>query len=234
MIGDLGERWDFPTLNRAFRLLMAEPRPQLVALGMTRYWRAPGGLQLDVAPFIHALEHATGARAVVLGKPAAAFYESALDLLGLPAADVVMVGDDVITDIDGAQKVGIRGVLVKTGKYRDGDLERGVTPEAVLLSLAAPLSAFSGTHGRSANSLAVAGGTKSAVGPNACCRSQRSAATGGVRMRSASVFTPRLASLSTSASRGREVVFVRKRWGISRSWNHVTASAAPWTGASPS
>ena len=137
VIGDLGERWDFPTMNRAFRLLMTEPRPQFVALGMTRYWRAPGGLQLDVAPFIHALEHATGARAVVLGKPAAAFYESALDLLGLPAAAVVMVGDDVITDVDGAQKVGIRGVLVKTGKYRDGDLERGVTPEAVLLSLAA-------------------------------------------------------------------------------------------------
>ena len=116
---------------------MAEPRPHLVALGMTRYWRAPGGLQLDVAPFVHALEYATGARAIVLGKPAAAFYESALDLLGLPAAAVVMVGDDVITDVEGAQKVGIRGVLVKTGKYRDGDLERGVTPEAVLLSLAA-------------------------------------------------------------------------------------------------
>ena len=135
VIGDLGERWDFATLNRAFRLLMAEPRPQLVALGMTRYWRTPG-LQLDVAPFIVALEHATGARALVLGKPAAPFYESALDALGMAASAVVMVGDDVITDVDGAQKVGMRGVLVKTGKYRDGDLERGVVPEAVLASLA--------------------------------------------------------------------------------------------------
>ncbi len=137
VIGDLGERWDFPTMNRAFRLLMAEPRPQLVALGMTRYWRAPGGLQLDVAPFVVALEHATGARAVVLGKPAAPFYESALDLLGLAASAVVMVGDDVITDVDGAQRVGMSGVLVQTGKYREGDLERGVTPAAVVPSLAA-------------------------------------------------------------------------------------------------
>ncbi len=136
VIGDLGERWDFPTLNRAFHLLMAKPQPRLVALGMTRYWRAPAGLQLDVAPFVVALEHATGARAVVLGKPAAPFYESALELLGLPAPAVVIVGDDVITDVDGAQKMGIQGVLVKTGKYRDGDLERGVTPEAVLPSLA--------------------------------------------------------------------------------------------------
>ena len=64
------------------------------------------------------------------------FYESALELLGLPAPAVVIVGDDVITDVDGAQKMGIQGVLVKTGKYRDGDLERGVTPEAVLPSLA--------------------------------------------------------------------------------------------------
>jgi ribonucleotide monophosphatase NagD (HAD superfamily) len=65
----LGEGWDFATLNRAFRLLMAEPHPRLIALGMTRYWRAADGLRLDTAPFVVALQHATGIAPVVLGKP---------------------------------------------------------------------------------------------------------------------------------------------------------------------
>ena len=47
VVGDLGEGWDFATLNRAFRLLMSDAAPPLVALGMTRYWRAEDGLRLD-------------------------------------------------------------------------------------------------------------------------------------------------------------------------------------------
>ena len=141
VLGDLGAGWSFAVLNRAFRLHMDAPQPVLVALGMTRYWRAPDGLRLDVAPFVKALEHASGARAVVLGKPARPFFETALALQGPdppePAA-VVMIGDDVVGDVGGAQRAGLHGVLVRTGKFRPGDLERDdVRPDAVLDSLAA-------------------------------------------------------------------------------------------------
>jgi HAD superfamily hydrolase (TIGR01458 family) len=136
VVGDLGESWDFATLNRAFRLLMAQPPPRLVALGMTRYWRSADGLRLDVAPFIVGLEHATGCRAVVLGKPAPPFFEAALDLLGEPAANVAMIGDDIVGDVGAAQTAGMRGVLVRTGKYRPADLEREIAPDAVLESFA--------------------------------------------------------------------------------------------------
>ncbi|MBW2212708.1 MAG: TIGR01458 family HAD-type hydrolase, partial [Deltaproteobacteria bacterium] len=50
VIGDIGKAWNFATLNRAFRLLMAEPRPLLIALGMSRYAQGSDGLVLDVAP----------------------------------------------------------------------------------------------------------------------------------------------------------------------------------------
>ncbi len=136
VLGDLGEAWDFRTLNRAFRLLMAEPRPALVALGMTRYWRPPDGLRLDVAPFVVALEHASGLRAAVLGKPAPAFFEAALRALGCTATEALMVGDDIVGDVQGAQAVGIRGVLVRAGKFRPGDLAGAVEPAAVLDSVA--------------------------------------------------------------------------------------------------
>lgn len=137
VVGDLGSAWDFATLNRAFRLLMAEDAPHLVALGMTRYWKAPDGLRLDTAPFVVALEHAAGVEAKVLGKPSARFFEATLARLGVAADEAVMVGDDVRSDIGGAQEAGLAGVLVRTGKFREADLRGSVRPDGVIDSVAA-------------------------------------------------------------------------------------------------
>lgn len=136
VVGDLGEGWDYRTLNRAFRLLMAAPRPPLIALGMTRYWRAADGLRLDVAPFVVGLEHATGTEPVVLGKPAVPFYRAALERLQVNATDAVMIGDDIRGDVDGSQRAGLRGILVRTGKFQSRDFELGINPHAVLNSVA--------------------------------------------------------------------------------------------------
>jgi ribonucleotide monophosphatase NagD (HAD superfamily) len=37
IVGDLGPLWSFERMNLAFRLLLEESRPPLVALGLTRY-----------------------------------------------------------------------------------------------------------------------------------------------------------------------------------------------------
>jgi phospholysine phosphohistidine inorganic pyrophosphate phosphatase len=136
VVGDLGEGWDFATLNRAFRLLMSEPRPRLLALGMTRYWRAPDGLRLDTGPYVAALREATGIEPVVLGKPDGVFFETALEDLEATPDEALMIGDDIRGDIDGAQRAGIRGILVRTGKYRPDDLEGRMCPHAVIDSIA--------------------------------------------------------------------------------------------------
>ena len=136
VVGDYGERWNFAELNRAFRLLMNEPRPALVALGMTRYWQAEDGLRLDTGPFVTALSHASGVEPVVLGKPAQPFFETALPRLGVSAEEALMIGDDIQGDIGGAQAAGIKGALVRTGKFRDGDLEGDIRPDLILDSFA--------------------------------------------------------------------------------------------------
>ena len=136
IIGDLGSAWDFATLNRAFRLLHSNPEAALIALGMTRYWKAADGISLDVAPFVAALEQASGRKALVLGKPAAEFFQAAADRLGVPNREILMVGDDIEIDIAGAQLAGMQAALVRTGKFRELDLAGSVKPDAVLDSVA--------------------------------------------------------------------------------------------------
>jgi HAD superfamily hydrolase (TIGR01458 family) len=136
VVGDLGEGWTFATLNRALRLLMSDPAIPLVALGMTRYWRAEDGLRLDAGAFVRALEYAARRTAVVVGKPDPTFFGSAVEALHVPRDQVVMVGDDIHTDVEGAQRAGLTGVLVRTGKFSASDLSADVRPDAVLDSLA--------------------------------------------------------------------------------------------------
>jgi HAD superfamily hydrolase (TIGR01458 family) len=136
VVGDLGKLWDYRTLNRAFRLLYHNPNAQLIALGMTRYWLSPDGIALDVAPFVVALEHASRRKALVFGKPATPFFQAAVENLGLPAGQVVMIGDDIEVDIGGAQAVGLTAALVKTGKFRPADLEGSIKPDIVFASVA--------------------------------------------------------------------------------------------------
>ncbi len=135
VLGDLGKGWSFERLNRAFRHLMTDARPPLLALGMTRYWRTDGGLQLDVGPFVRALEYATGRQAVVLGKPAVEFFLAAIHALDCEPGDALMIGDDRVGDVEGAEAAGIPGALVQTGKFQQEDLVAEPPPRLVFKSI---------------------------------------------------------------------------------------------------
>ena len=136
VVGDMGENWAFDTLNRAFQILMDDSAPVLIALGMTRYWRAPAGLQLDAAPFVKALEYASDCHVQVLGKPSQDFFDAAVNQLRLPPSEILMIGDDLMGDVKGAQDSGLKGALVKTGKFLPKDLQSNVKPDWVLDSIA--------------------------------------------------------------------------------------------------
>src|SRR2546423_1428496 len=78
---------------------------ELVALQHNRYWRRADGLALDVGAYAAALEYATGREAVVVGKPAQAFFHAAMADMGVDCA--LMVGDDVEADVGGALAAGV-------------------------------------------------------------------------------------------------------------------------------
>lgn len=122
VIGDAGDDFTYPHLNKAFRAVMAGA--PIISLSDSRYFQASDGLSLDAGPFVRLLEFAAGIQAISLGKPGAEFFREALARLDLPADRVTMIGDDVLSDIQGAVAQGMQGILVETGKYRPGDTTR--------------------------------------------------------------------------------------------------------------
>ena len=135
LVGGAGPEFSYPALNRAFGHLQGGAR--LVAMHRGMYWRTRDGLQLDSGAFVAGLEQAAGVEAEVVGKPAAAFFATALAHLGAAAADTLMVGDDIESDVLAAQRQGLTGVLVKTGKYLpSAHRHASGTPDHVLESFA--------------------------------------------------------------------------------------------------
>jgi len=156
IIGDAPEEATWANLNRAFRLVRAGA--DLVAMHRNRWWLTPAGETLDSGAFVAGLEYATGVRARIAGKPAPTFFRTAAAEVAAEAdragagrvtrRQLAIVGDDVETDVLAGMRVGLRGILVLTGKHGPSDVDaaarrrRGLRPDAVAASLAEVVGAL--------------------------------------------------------------------------------------------
>ena len=105
----------------------------LSRLGLYNFIQEDGSLTLDLGPFTVALEFATGKTATVCGKPSADFFGAAFRDMALTPESVVMVGDDINSDVGGAQAAGMMGVLVRTGKFRpENEAHPTVKPDLIV------------------------------------------------------------------------------------------------------
>ncbi|MGI5430025.1 HAD-IIA family hydrolase [Streptomyces sp. CA-179760] len=135
LVGGAGPEFGYEALDRAFGHLQRGAR--LVAMHRNLYWRTDEGLRLDSGAFLAGLEQAARMEAEITGKPARAFFESALARVGAGAGETVVVGDDVESDVLAAQRAGVTGVLVRTGKFQPEALRAaGGTPDHVIDSFA--------------------------------------------------------------------------------------------------
>ncbi len=114
VIGGAEDELTYARLNHAYRLLLGGAK--LVAMHRNTAWRTEEGMSLDSGPFITALASAAGVRATVIGKPAAGIFRQAIREIGLPARELAMVGDDARNDVAAARRLGVTGVLVRSGK----------------------------------------------------------------------------------------------------------------------
>lgn len=118
LVGDNGNNWDAGMLNEIFRKV--KNGAQLVAMHKNRYWAPKNGkLVLDAGAYIKAIEYGAEREAILIGKPSPVYFGTALNLLGYSLDDeFFMIGDDLESDIGGAQKYNGKGVLIYTGKTR--------------------------------------------------------------------------------------------------------------------
>ena len=149
VVGDAAEDFTPRNLQSAFTLLRGGAR--FVAMHKNRWWLTSAGAMLDAGAYVVGLEYVTQRRALVAGKPSRTFFAEGVrrleELAGgghgdhLAPAEVAMVGDDLWNDVRGAQKAGLRGVFVESGKHGDAELARvsaergGRAPDAVAPSI---------------------------------------------------------------------------------------------------
>ncbi|CAG1020074.1 partial D-glycero-D-manno-heptose 1,7-bisphosphate phosphatase, partial [Patescibacteria group bacterium] len=135
IIGDIGDAWSYQILNQIFNRLINGA--ELIAVHKSRFWQTEQGLQMDIGGFISALEYASGKNAIIIGKPSPHFFQMALDDMSLNANEVAIIGDDIDSDIGGGQAIGLTGILVKTGKYReDYAANSKINPDFIFNSVA--------------------------------------------------------------------------------------------------
>jgi HAD superfamily hydrolase (TIGR01458 family) len=152
VIGDSPEEATYDNLNRAFRLVRGGAA--LVGMHRNPWWLTPDGPTLDSGAFVAGLEFAAEVSATIVGKPSRAFFSLAIADLrrevgrDLARDSIVMVGDDVRSDIRAAKQAGLRAVFVLTGKHARGDVEiaarerGGRRPDAIAPSLSEVVSAL--------------------------------------------------------------------------------------------
>jgi NagD protein len=127
--------FDYAKLNTALQAVRQGAR--LIATNPDRTCPTEDGEIPDCAGMTAAVEAVTGARVeIVVGKPSPIILDVALARLGVPAAEAVIVGDRIETDIVMGKQRGLATVLVLTGVTRADDPRvAGIAPDLVLPSI---------------------------------------------------------------------------------------------------
>lgn len=130
----------YAKLNTALQAVKGGAR--LIATNPDRTCPVEGGEIPDCAGMIAAVEAVTGKRVeAVVGKPSPIILEVALAALGVSAAEAVMVGDRLETDITMGRRLGLGTILVLSGITRPGDPRiAALAPDHVLGSIREILS----------------------------------------------------------------------------------------------
>jgi HAD superfamily hydrolase (TIGR01450 family) len=127
LLGGAGPEYDHVTLSRVYDW-MAQGVP-VVAMHRSMSWNTTEGLRVDTGMYLTGMEEMSGRKATAVGKPAPEGFLAAARRLGVDPEEMYMVGDDLNNDVLAAQVVGMTGVLVRTGKFRDDTLARWAEDE---------------------------------------------------------------------------------------------------------
>jgi len=124
LVISLKENLTYDDLASAVEIIQGGAK--LIAMHATAIYAKNGRKYPGLGAIVKALEFATGVKAKTVGKPSVDFYKKALSMLGAKERQgVTVISDDAIGDLIGARKMGMKTVLVLSGKY---DKEEQILP----------------------------------------------------------------------------------------------------------
>ena len=95
---------------------------KLVGMHETAIYAKNGRKYPGLGALLRCLEYATHTKAIAVGKPSVDFYDEAKKLLGADSyAEVCIISDDAIGDLVGAKRLGMKTILVLSGKYKNAE-----------------------------------------------------------------------------------------------------------------
>ena len=112
---------------------------ELVAICADRIYPSPRGMEFGVGAFTAMFAYAANKKPVYCGKPEPLFFNELCRRLGVRPERCVLIGDNLESDILGANGVGMRTILTLTGVATRYDAEHApaqLKPSAVIESLA--------------------------------------------------------------------------------------------------
>lgn len=127
LLGGAGPEFSHLTLSRVYEWMTRDV--PVIAMHRSTAWKTTDGLRIDTGMYLIGMEQASGRQAIAVGKPAPAGFLAAAARLGVDCDEMYMVGDDLNNDVLAAQVVGMTGVLVRTGKFRQDTLDRWAADE---------------------------------------------------------------------------------------------------------
>ncbi len=135
VVGDFRDKFNYDNVKNAFRGIMNGA--DIIAMQDSPYFYKADGIHLDTGAYVKMLEYASGRKARSVGKPAREFFEIALRGVEVEPENIVVIGDDLTSDIKGAKNLSAKSILVRTGKFSEETLAKSdVKPDFIIESVA--------------------------------------------------------------------------------------------------
>tara|TARA_B100000029_G_C17484899_1_gene926862 strand:+ start:499 stop:1269 length:771 start_codon:yes stop_codon:yes gene_type:complete len=136
IMGDIYKNFNWEVLDRIFKLVYLN-NAALIALHQNKYCMRDGKVSLDLGPFVKAIEYASNKKSILMGKPEKNFFDMVIKDMEISKDAILMIGDDIISDIKGAKDFGIKAIQVKTGKFQQEDCsDKFIQPDKRVDSIA--------------------------------------------------------------------------------------------------
>jgi len=129
VLGDYRDGFNFHNMNTALKLLKRGSK--FIVMISQIVDNSMGEAELTVGAYGKMLADAANVKATYIGKPNKLIFEMTLKTMDVERGAVLMVGDRVSSDIRGAKNAGIKSALVKTGEFKESDLDGDVQPDYI-------------------------------------------------------------------------------------------------------